>query len=492
MKKLVKIFASFLCVAVMLAPLFAVTACDTDKSLPPLTLDFDNGTKKQEVEVRLFIDGDTTHFNPLKPGNEKWHNYSGCNNSNDFWGAAAPEDSQGYAKARYLAINTPESTGQIEPWGKAASNFTHSKLEKAEAIIIESDDGNWNFDSNGRYLLWVWYIPEGETEFVNLNIEILRSGLAYGSGVDNNRYGKYARQAITLAEEEKLYVFSNEKDPDYAYSDAVTTNLLELRFNSEKYVNKRIRVEGTVVADFNNSSYIEDTFDVEGYGELTVGMAVFHFNNTGQMVLRDVLVVGNRVSVVGILIYSDIVSGYQITDIKEVNLFNDDDPYNCKVIDKVGLDNAYQEVEPATYLANKNVTVEVNKKTSAEEDDVIVPVSLTYQQAILNSSVSFKNLYVYDSYTTKNTSSTNYGAMTLYCRAEDGSEIQIRTTVLYDEDGNKLISFDDNGVPNTGKVYFEGKTINIKGIVEYYDNEDDYGGPVYQIKCHRMDYITIL
>ena len=477
MKKLIKILVTFLCVAVMLVPLLAFTACDKDSSLPPLTLDFNNGTKKQEVEVRLFIDGDTTHFNPVNK-----HNYPGCNNSNDFWGAAAPEDSQGYAKARYLGINTPESTGQIEPWGKKASEFTHSKLEKAEAIIIESDDHKWNFDSNGRYLLWVWYIPEGETEFKNLNIEILRSGLAYGSGVDENRYGKYAREAITLAEDEGLYVFGTAKDPNYAYGDALNTNLLELRFNPEKYVNQRVRVEGTVVADFNNSAYIENTFDVLGYGEITVGMAIFHFNNTGQMVLQNVLVVGNRVSVVGILIYSDIVSGYQITDIKEVDLFDEDAPTNCKVLGTVGLDDCFKEVDPALYASTeKSVSVEVNKKTEAEQDDILVTVSKTYQEAILSTSVSFSNLTVYDVYTTKKEGSTSKGAMTLYCRADDGTELQVRTLVFYDTEGNLI----------TESAYLN-KKINVKGIVEYYDNDDDYGGPVYQIKCHLPSYITVL
>lgn len=481
----------------MAVPLFAFTACggggsEEGSSLPPLTLDFNNGTKKQEVEVRLFIDGDTTHFNPINK-----HNYPNCQNASDFSAATAPQDSKGYAKARYLAINTPESTGQIEPWGKTASNFTHGKLEKAEAIVIESDDGNWNFDSNGRYLLWVWYIPEGKTEFVNLNIEILRAGLAYGSGVDNNRYGKWAREAVTLAEEEGLYVFGSKKDPDYPYGNNIANvDLLELRFNPEKYANKRIRVEGTVVADYDSSSYIEDTFEIVGYGPLTVGMQVFHFNNNAQYVVQNILaVVGSRVSVVGILSYSEIISGYQITDIKEVNFLNEDDPLNCKIIDTVGLDDSYKEVDPADFVANGNITMEVNKKPvdgKPDDDDIIENVTLTYQQAILNSSISFKNLYVYDSYTTKNESSSSYGAMTLYCRAEDGSEIQIRTLVFYDENGDMLISYDDRGVPNTSKVYYEGKTINVKGIVEYYDNENDGYDPVYQIKCHLMSYIEVL
>ena len=53
-----------------------------------------------EVTVKAFIDGDTTHFN-----------VQGWGTDNVF-------------KARYAAVNTPESTGDVEPWGKKASNFT--------------------------------------------------------------------------------------------------------------------------------------------------------------------------------------------------------------------------------------------------------------------------------------------------------------------------------------------------------------------------------
>ena len=107
-----------------------------------LKLDMTSDTLKQEVTVRSFVDGDTTHFY-----------------------VSESVVSGGILKARYLAINTPESTGKIEEYGKAASNFTRSKLENADAIMIESDDGKWNVDSTGgRYLVWVWYKPKGESE----------------------------------------------------------------------------------------------------------------------------------------------------------------------------------------------------------------------------------------------------------------------------------------------------------------------------------------
>ena len=128
-------------------------------------LDMESSTLKQTVTVKTFVDGDTTHFyvpNSLVDG--------------------------GVLKARYLAVNTPESTGKIEEWGKAASKFTKSKLSTAESIIIESDDDKLNADSTGgRYLVWVWYRTSATEEYRNLNIEILQNGLAIASNSANNR-----------------------------------------------------------------------------------------------------------------------------------------------------------------------------------------------------------------------------------------------------------------------------------------------------------------
>ncbi len=127
-----------------------------------------SATLKQEVTVHAYIDGDTTHFNvpdSVIPG--------------------------GVLKARYLGINTPESTGKIEPWGKSASEYTKNALKNATSIIVESDNNKWNADSTGgRYLVWVWYKPEGSDSYRNLNIEILQEGLAIASNSAQNRYGE--------------------------------------------------------------------------------------------------------------------------------------------------------------------------------------------------------------------------------------------------------------------------------------------------------------
>ena len=90
-------------------------------------LDMTSSTKKVEATVKSFIDGDTTHFY--------------CKEYVDERVAI-----NGALKARYLAINTPESTGKIEEWGKAAAKFTRSRLEQAVSIILESDNEKWNID----------------------------------------------------------------------------------------------------------------------------------------------------------------------------------------------------------------------------------------------------------------------------------------------------------------------------------------------------------
>lgn len=477
MKKFVKILVSALCAAVLTVPVFS-TACGDPESnenktehidyVSQVKLDFNSNTKKQEVTVRLYVDGDTTHFDPVSNST-----LPGCNNAADFSATDAP--TKGYAKARYLAINTPESTGQIEPWGKAASRFTRSKLESATSIVIESNDDKWNIDSTGtRYLLWVWYKPAGATEYSNLNIEILQAGHAFGSGVSDNRYGEKAKAALDQAESEKLIVFSNEKDPEYWYGGPINVTLKELRFNTETYANKRIMVEGTVVANFNNSAYIEEVYyDIEGYEEkgICIGMPVYYSYVTGKVL--SILSVGNKVSVSGVVQYYEQGGYYQITDIKEYDRYDTTNPNNCNVLDTVGIDDAFRAVVPADFASStKDISVEVTKTEDGEEKTETV--SMSYKEAALGTSLSMSNLSVVDVYTTTKEDSASKGAMTLTCKAADGSTISIRTEVLKDE----------NGALITADAYLN-KVINVKGVVELFN-----GG--YQIKCHRADYITVV
>ena len=172
-------------------------------------LNMNSSTLKQEVTVKTFVDGDTVHFN-------------------------VPADVMhgGVLKARFLAINTPESTGKIEEYGKAASKFTREKLENAVSIVLESDSNQWDADSTGdRYLVWVWYKTSESDEYRNLNLEILQNGLAIASNSGGNIYGSYAQAAIAQARALKLNVHSGQKDPAFFYGEAVELDLTELRSN---------------------------------------------------------------------------------------------------------------------------------------------------------------------------------------------------------------------------------------------------------------------
>ncbi|GCD81376.1 hypothetical protein PTHTG4_04380 [Parageobacillus thermoglucosidasius] len=55
---------------------------------------------------------------------------------------------------RFLFIDTPESTIQVEPYGKEASRFTCSRLSRGD-ITLETD-GSTLFDKYRRLLAWVW------------------------------------------------------------------------------------------------------------------------------------------------------------------------------------------------------------------------------------------------------------------------------------------------------------------------------------------------
>lgn len=397
-----------------------------------LSFQMDSNTAKQKVTVKSFIDGDTTHF-------------------------FVPEtiSADGVLKARYLAINTPESTGKIEEWGKKASEFTKNKLKNATEIWIESDNSSWNLDSTGaRYLVWVWY-REGDGEFKNLNLEILQNGLAIPSSSANNRYGSYCQNAISQARSEKLNVWSGEKDPDFFYGDAIEIALKELRANVEEYNGKKVAFEGVVTRNYNNSIYIEDKDEESG---MSYGISVYYgYSLTGAGL--EIIGIGNRVRIVGTVQYYEGGDSYQVSGIKYRQMMPTD-PDNIRLISS-GHSGSYTLVT-VDEINNGSVTFIVGDDT----------VTLKSSIALLDTTVEVKNLKVDSIYTTVNEDSSSNGAMTLYCSNEDGN-IQIRTIKLKD----------NNGVILTEKDYL-GKTISVKGILEQYEGS-------IQIRVFNSEDITI-
>ena len=390
-------------------------------------------TVKQEVTVRTFIDGDTVHFNVPETVMET-----------------------GVLKARFLAVNTPESTGKIEEYGKAASAFTKEKLSSAESILIESDTEKWNPDSTGdRYLVWVWYRPAGESEYRNLNIEILQEGLAIANSTANNRYGSIAMAALQQAKDLKRLVHSGQKDPDFYYGDAVELTLRELRTNLNQYNGVKVAFSGVITMNNNNGVYIESCDAETG---LYYGMSVYYgFGMSGKGL--DILSVGNEARIVGTLQYYEAGGTWQVSGLT-YRMMKPDDPGNIQKLSE-GHSPAYVPTTPETFSGG--VIVSEDGQSATE---------IRYAELAMATSVEMKNLTVQSAYTTQDEASSSFGAITLTCEA-DGQTVLIRTIPLYDDTG-KLIE----------ESAYLGKTIDVKGIIDYYDGD-------YQIKVFTKDSIVI-
>lgn len=444
MKKLnLRIISLLLLVCVVLS---CFAGCDKDKDkdkeggepaapthvdyAAELKLDMNSETQKQKVEWgdRSHVDGDTSHFEV----NQKF-------------------DPTGVVKARYLAVNTPETTGQIEEWGKAASRFTKDRLSSAVSIIIESDGEKWRFDGNGRYLVWVWYKSAENADYRCLNIELLQNGLGVGSKSSDSRYGTIAVNAISQASKEKLYMFSGEEDPEFPYGGGVPVTLKELRTNITEYVGARVVVEGVISYNSDWKAYIE-SYDAET--DMYYGMQIFY--GYKYTALHGVLAQGNRVRVTGVI--GEHYGTYQIMDLK-YEAMRPTDPANTAVIDK-GNAMEFTEITAEQFLGDVTIKVSEDEEKTFKFADLAV-----------STTVSMKNLKVVDMYTSGPTAS-DAGAITITCSV-DGKTVKVRTAVLKDAEG-KLIT----------EAYFEGKTIDVAGVIDNFE-----GTP--QIKVYSLDEINI-
>lgn len=411
----------------------AQTVSDFRDYASELELDFDSETLKETVTVKSFVDGDTVHFN-------------------------VPEsvDKTGVLKARFLAVDTPESTGKIEEYGKAASNYTREKLSSASSIVIESDNEKWNMDSTGgRCLVWVWYRQDENAPYRNLNLELLQNGLASASSTANNRYGEICMAALNQAKDSKLTLYSGEPDPDFFYGDAIELSLKELRCNIEDYVGTKVAFTGIVTKHSGNGVYIE-AYDEES--DMYNGIYVYYgFKLSGAGL--DILSNGNEVRIVGTPSYYEGSGNYQVSGIS-YRAAKPDDPENIQKI---------SEGHEAAYLPTSADTL-YNSKVSVEAEGEVM--DFDYAQLAMDTTIEMENLHVKSIRTTTNKDSSSYGAMTLKCEC-DGVPVTVRTDVLRDEN-NELI----------GEDAYSGKTISVKGIVDCFHGE-------YQIKVFSKDDITI-
>lgn len=396
-----------------------------------LSLDLSSSTLKTKVTVKTFVDGDTTHF----------------------W---VPEsvDPSGVLKARYLGVNTPESTGKVEEYGKTAALFTREKLENAAEILIESDDESWNRDSTGeRCLVWVWYKAEPKGPYRNLNLELLQNGLAIANSSGNNRYGEICTQAILQARTYKLAVYSGEKDPNFYYGEAQELTLKEIRLHPEAYEGSKVAFEGAVARGSEGTVYVE-AYDPEW--DIYFGIPVYlGYGLSGDAL--DIMSVGNLVRVVGTLQYYEAGGIWQISGIG-YRAMKPNDPGNVKKLGE-GYEAACPLTAPELFAEGFLEDPETGER-------------YPYRALVMDSTIAMEGLLVKSCQTTTAEDSASKGAFTLVCEGS-GVSIRLRTVVLKNPDGS-LVQGED----------YVGKVLNVKGIVSYYNGE-------YQIRIIRAEDMEI-
>ena len=207
----------------------------------------------EKVTLSSAIDGDTAHF----------------------------QTSTGeLLKSRFYGIDTPESTGQVQPYGKQASNFTKEKLEQAAArgtIVVstaQDDYGTPKADSTGsRYVSLIWIHETVKNapfdQLTLLNLQIVEYGYSWVKAVgDMPQYAPVFYAAEAQAKDYKLKLFSGEDDPWFNYGDYQDVSLLDIKkevvacladdTRKNAYDNANVRVQGTVAGEANNIIYIED------------------------------------------------------------------------------------------------------------------------------------------------------------------------------------------------------------------------------------------
>ena len=259
------------------AGITGLTGCNDDGTDEPEFIDYvTDGSIKLELEykdhnfftegigqVKLWtaIDGDTAHFK------------------------MADGSSDELLKARFYGVDTPESTGKIQEYGKAASNFTKSKLEAANengTIVVSSPFFEYKApqtdSTGGRYLSLIWYnetVKDAPIDQLKLlNLELVQEGYSWVKNLtDIPEYVDTFTAAEQQARDFKLNLFSGEPDPLFNYGKYQDVSLLELKQEvikslqdpsyQNKYDGANVRIQGTVAGYADHILYLLGYFDEE-------------------------------------------------------------------------------------------------------------------------------------------------------------------------------------------------------------------------------------
>lgn len=336
-----------------------------------------NGIGK--VTLTQNVDGDTAHF----------------------------KDSSGqYFTARFLMINTPESTGKVDPWGKASSEYVANILSNAAEIVCESETVGspaLKDTTNKRYLAYVWYRNSTEEDFRLLNLEIVEN--CYSRFVDDESAGKYASlfsEADAKGAKSAKRVYG-EKDPSYDYSYVINEiTIAYLRDHMDEYADNgsKLKMRVRIVRLNGDNIYVEDvektSSDITGEYD-TAGIYMFsgYGSPFGRIQLGAVIEMTCQC-------VNNATYGFQLTNPKEVKIIEKATGEDTQIREYDGKTEI--DLESLEGLVIKIKKVKVNK-VGAHNDD---------------------------------------GAYTIYAETESGQAINIRidgdTTPKYDKSAIKVSS----------------------------------------------------
>ena len=348
-----------------------------------LTLDYKNVDFYRngvgEFNLWSTIDGDTAHFNPV-----------------------VTTTSRNIVKARFYGVDTPESTGRVQPYGKAASNFTKEHLKNAAengTIVlagVSSQYGQPSTDGNGRHLCCIW-INETQKNapiesLVNLNLWLVQEGFSgLGSLDEMPEYSDTFLAAFQQAKKLKLNMFSGLPDPLYNYGDYEDAYIPDIakevnkKIKDPDHVNafngQKVRIEGTVVGFSGGTLYLQKYDDPEIVDEETGehGDGKFYTINIFcgmSAVPAKYTRFGTVLKVMGLCGDSD-EFGFQISDV-EAHFPTIDDPEYITENDVQILVRAKDNV------VDEKIMPHVNYLTAAE----LSAIAQSEDLSILNSPVS--------------------------------------------------------------------------------------------------------
>lgn len=336
---------------------------------------FETGTGK----ATLFrnVDGDTAHF------------YAGATSR--------------YVQARFNGVDTPESTGVLEPWGKKAARFTADILNNAKTIILETErtDGviGPEADSTGnRYLVWIWTSTrsieeEDGSQLKLLNLQLVQEGFSPAKGASESVYRDTMLDADAQAQRLKLHIWSNEKDDEFYDGEATVTNLKDVFSKPDEWIGKKVYVEGVVSRTMGTNAYIQESFENEDGTVESYGCYIFTMYKEYAALTK-----GNRIGVTGTV--AEHYGSYQLVDVKY---------------------NPYTPTEDDMKVLEEGLTVEPRELTVAEAK----------KGEGMGTLVKIKGLVATGGYggldeTDRNGNQNTTNSMTIYTKNSNGETFNIR------------------------------------------------------------------